>query len=349
MLDTIVVSRQQWSVPPGSWSERYVSDSRGVRHKLWREESGVFLEVSDRSAPLVRATFSVPRILQCGYHHNPTIADIQQAIEHVSNVVGDDIRDWTVSRLDCCWNFEVGAQLPEYLALVRSLQLGSYVRQSYAPDEGVVWKSASRWVKFYDAYRRHGADGVLRFEVSNHRPVLVQMCRGWFGCERTLSSLVHPGRIAFILCYVWQRLGLHQADYYSEWSTMQRCRTLYGRGAMTAYYVWCAVRQHGAAARRLMSEDVYYSWRKRLIHDGLMSVVEGADHVTAPVLGGISVPVRTLMNLEKSVLARQDLEGTKGAAYIPPEKIAPDALEKLKKLAGIKPEVKLPGSFLDGF
>jgi len=255
---------------------------------------GYLPRVSDRYSPnvvykhsddardfgVLSVEFSVARMAGCSPVEN--VSDIQRdiALDNVNKFLFDklqlrsDMRTWTVTRID--YSYNVLAEVQNYLAVVGQLQLSGYQRVQFSPLEGVVWKSASRWIKFYDklrqmGHKQHGE--VLRYEVSNMRRSVQYMCKHWFGCERTVGELLHRGRALYTLARVWQSLGLDKQHVYDHHQDIRfALRDAYHASASTALYVLNLIRDYGTEAIKLnlISSNAYYDWRRKLIDDGFL-------------------------------------------------------------------------------
>jgi len=219
------------------------------------------------------------------------------------------IRTWRVMRVDYAVNLDVGANLPEYLAAVGRLQLGSWERHPWE-GRGVVWKSKSqrgRWVKFYDKGREraerggargesepvagrrqgsaHPADGVLRFEVSNYADAVKYMAARWFGCERTVGELVEPGRALYVLAYFWQKLGVGRGVGERDAELAQLRRAFGVRNVAAARHALECYRQHGIESYKslqLISKSSYYRWTRELREKGFL--VSANERASLPAL-----------------------------------------------------------------
>lgn len=80
------------------------------------------------------------------------------------------VAEMTVSRLDLCWNFQVGQLLPYYVNALGKLD---YPRRTKAcfNSETIEFGVKSTKTKFYDKRAEAGSEcpaGILRFEVTFH-------------------------------------------------------------------------------------------------------------------------------------------------------------------------------------
>lgn len=301
MLDTIVASTEIPFIGSLSdymtWEgERDIIDHRGRVILYWRNEGGITIEGQSRpgrgALDRLRVSFSVPRVYWNQYDvpdegmRPLDYSDVIDAIDRVSEIVGLDVLGWTVQRVDYAHNFIVGDQLQAYLAVMRELHYARMHRQVYPPRDGVVWKSANkwgRWVKFYNHGHLRGLpETVLRYEVSNMRRAVMRMCADWYDCPRTVREVIHPGRAAYCMAYVWERMGLDVAEYPSDWNILTRMRDLFGRHAGSGLYAWLAITRYGSDARGLLlSDDQYWSWRRKLVDAGVLVMVHDDPMSTA--------------------------------------------------------------------
>jgi hypothetical protein len=306
----------------------------GVRVTYWRTQ-GI-------SQTRLRAEFSIPHTLGLGFE-NPTHGQSLQAITDISlymnalvNVHLPHIREWKTARIDYAWNWDCGADLPMYLALVQRLSPSGMSRTPY-PDSGVVFKSGEkhgRWLKFYDKGKQLGIldRHVLRYEVSNYKRVLPRMAESWYGCTRKVGDLLHPGRALFCMAAMWDRLGLSHAHSYGddEASLLVRMRRDFGSSAPGAYYALMCIRAYGAETHKslgLMNSNTYYTYRRKLTEHNYM--IDTQYHMPS-----LALPYDVVMN-EQTFAAAQDLgRGAAGSANRS-EKI-------LREKLGVRPQTRLP-------
>lgn len=262
---------------------RMVSDMRyGIVSRHWIAKDGIHLNYRHHPQD-ADGTLSIEVALshytQSPRHENPTMRDYNKAInlinEWLYQQVGvvPDVREWTVDRMDYCWNFAV-EDVSAYIRLLNQLHCGSLARTSL--EHGVTWKNDNRWVKFYDKGKQlgDGALSVLRFEVTNHRSAVRYMCKKWFGCERVLSELLHPVRALYVLHRYLSQLGLHQSDVYEDNTTLHtRIAHLFPARTATALGMYILITQYGADTHRhgLTTSSTYYRWLSRLRTHGLLT------------------------------------------------------------------------------
>lgn len=305
--------------------------------------------------------FSVPKLLELPLSANVTLSDVDRAIEKASAFVQELFSSefpplglWKCQRVDYAWNFDVGDRLAAYMSVLDKLRLKNYSRHPFEAQGGVVWKSrgqAGRWVKFYNKTREQGLKGkaeVLRFEVSNYSKSIPYMADRWFGCERWVADMTRFGRALYMMCRVWDDLGLGSGEEYGqrEWMDV-RLREAFGkREVARASYALRLIERYGTSA---YSEDIdliprttYYRWRKRLAGAGLLaSVGNGDGHMHDVIqyapLPALSLPVSEVLNKETFREKVHNLECFMSAAPKEREKLS---WEILAGLLDIKKEAK---------
>lgn len=199
------------------------------------------------------------------------------------------IHTWKCQRIDYAWNFEVGKLLPVYLSVVEHLRLSNYSRHPFDAAEGVVFKgrgARSRWVKFYNKVRQLVAllgtkvspdEHVLRFEMSNYKDATRYMADKWFGCDRAVGEMVHPGRCLYALAKMWEMLSLTKSEGYgrSEYELFRIAEAFTTRRRGTAYYVLHSWRVLGLDAYKLghVTKSTYYRLMRELKELGFLASV----------------------------------------------------------------------------
>ncbi|GAV15282.1 hypothetical protein [Paenibacillus sp. NAIST15-1] len=85
--------------------------------------------------------------------------------------------EWTVSRCDVCWNFQVGKNVGDYVRLLSKQQLAYKNTTMYNQDQTVKYWNKSSGIMFYDKHKQvtkakessdiiERAKGILRLEVN---------------------------------------------------------------------------------------------------------------------------------------------------------------------------------------
>ncbi len=292
-LDTSVFDDFSISTNSKGQVERHWLRHDGVRFDYRVSPSGYFLSVSFSVASVSRA-----------WMVNPTTEQVQSTLDAIDKYLIDSqalisiasIRQWTCQRVDYAWNFDVGEQLAEYMLMLQGLHCSTMQRAVYPDDEGVIWKSKSRWVKFYNKARRLGggeAETVIRYEVSNYADALRYMCKAWFMCERTVGELVHQGRALYVLSRMFESLGLTADSYDSKASVLLKLREVFGSQALSAMAAYDLITTHGSDVSKysLMPSSTFYLWRDRLSEHGFLTM-------SSELLPALSLPIEeTLISL----------------------------------------------------
>ena len=264
-----------------------------------------------RDVGVLRVEFSVPRLSLAPdmQNYNPGSSNIQTAIvlcdSFLRSRVAHDlpsVNEWIAQRCDYAINWRT-SHAAEYIAVLNKLSLRSTNRSEY--DDGVMWSSKTRTLKFY---RR--ADDVLRFEVSNFRDGCRRLA-SWFACRRSVERLARVGASVYCLGYALGSLGLAQDRRIvgGEALLVSRLRDAFGvrNVAIAKHVLWCAS-THGTQSFRslnLVSRGTYYAWRARLLAGGFLLTEGGVTH-TLPPLG---LPLGAVLeNSTIYALPPQDLE-----------------------------------------
>lgn len=251
---------------------------------------------SNEGNGVLKAEFSVPKLAEIDtLNANPTEADVQVALTEATRYVrrhfGDDlpdIREWRTQRIDYAWQWDVGAQLPAYMSVMHKLRVRTYQRHPFDANEGVVWKSKGRWVKFYNKAKEQGYThgSVLRFEVSNYKDAVRRMAEAWFGTHRGVGQMVSFPRALYVMGRTFDALGLQPDVGYGqrEW-LLYRLRDAFGQKHLPrAAHALTMIHEYGVAAYSddlaLMNKSTYYSWRKKLLDGGFLVVVDTDDDST---------------------------------------------------------------------
>lgn len=280
-------------------------DGYAPRVTYWRKEGA--------TDGRLRVEFSIPKMAGINLLSNPTEQQKETALDAVdafmSRLSPDllGVRAWTVQRVDYAWNFPPSDELPAYLSTLSKLWCGNMTRHPY-PNEGVMWKGrkpSTRWVKLYDKTRELGftsaGEGVLRFEVSNYRRVLPYMCAKWFGSDRSVASVLLPGRALYTMAVMWERLGLSAGFKHDADLLLMDMRRRFGRGAASAFYAYTCIQRYGTASvhtYRLLSHNSYYTWRRTLAQHGYLTA-DDTHHHTLETLHLPAHPVYNIINESK--------------------------------------------------
>lgn len=191
------------------------------------------------------------------------------------------IRQWTCSRIDYYWQWEVGALVDEYLALFGSLRVAGYNRSDFV-REGVSFRNAGtrihRRVKVYDVLRNmgHREGGILRFEVSNHSGAVRDLAQRVEGIEPRVGLMSNPDVVRRRLRYWLRRLGVDNLpDSNGDGSRRAVLLRLFGhRSIAKALYFLDVYGRHGRRAieRGLISQAQYYYWLRACRERGVLGL-----------------------------------------------------------------------------
>lgn len=255
---------------------------------------------------MLKIEFSLPKLARLSPTTNPTMVDVELALERatvfVRGLFGEGIEpvsQWVAQRVDYTWMWDVDPYMKAYMSVLKKLRVAGMSRHPFA-DQGVVWKSKGRWVKFYDKSQEAGVAGqVLRFEVSNYKPAVRYIRSGWFACDGTVEALVQPEVALFVMSYVWEKLGLGRSDHYGHEELMvHRLRGQYGSSVAAAYYALMIVREYGVDAvdEGLISKNNYYQWRRKLRDDGFLTEVDASYVVHDVHLPALHLPTEAVFD-----------------------------------------------------
>lgn len=290
-------------------------NGKGKVEHHWLQQDGVRFDYRVRpSGYQLSVTFSVVSVSHA-WMVNPTPEQVQSTLDGIDKYLFDSqslsippIRQWTCQRVDYAWNFNVGQQLPEYMLMLQGLHCSTMDRAVYAQEsEGVIWKSNSRWVKFYNKSKRLGggdAQTVIRYEVSNYADAIRYMCKAWFGCDRTVENLIHRGRALYVLVRFFETLGLTADSYESKASVVRRLREVFGSRSLSALAAYDLITTHGTDVSKysLMPSSTFYLWRDRLREHGFLTTSE-------VVLPALSLPVEETLIYLLSENVKNDVSG----------------------------------------
>lgn len=125
---------------------------------------------------------------------------------------------WTVTRMDVCWNFQVGGAVREYIDVLGQIHIPKYTTRVYGDRETVEWMNKSIRMSFYDKEREllarkdtseaiESARGMLRFEcnIRNSKQLKQYSENRWAG------ELFREQVAKQILATYLQRIGVDKA------------------------------------------------------------------------------------------------------------------------------------------
>lgn len=275
---------------------------------------------------LLKIEFSVPKYLGLEYDANPTEEEVatalQKATDFVHHTFGDylpHVSSWICQRVDYTHNWHVDTYLAAYMSVLDKLRFKNYSRHPFEAMGGVVWKSKStkgRWVKFYNKTREQGiksTDEVLRFEVSNFSNTVKYIAKAWFGNERYVGEMVKFPRALYVMCRVWDELGLGKGDEYGHREMLDvRLRNAFSlRDMPRASYALQMIERYGVRAysedAKYMSKTSYYRWRKLLSQAGLLTSINDNDSVVLKALEALHLPVQPVFDIMNKLRMRHNL------------------------------------------
>ncbi|NIK70561.1 hypothetical protein [Paenibacillus sp. BK720] len=135
------------------------------------------------SSQTLHVQVSIPKFL---YGDNVTMlteADISFFFERLQNRIEQLFHihiphdEWTISRCDVCWNFQVGKDVGEYVKWFSKQKLAYKDTITYNQDQTVAFKNKSSGIQFYDKHKQvtrvkeasdliERSKGILRLEVN---------------------------------------------------------------------------------------------------------------------------------------------------------------------------------------
>lgn len=234
----------------------------------------------DNSGKLV-SEVSLPKFV-CG--NNASILDdsqVEKAMDEVYDWVCEKVNKrldplwrWRVSRLDCCYAWNVGSNIASYLAVFSGLPVWGFKRVPYIDGvqetEGFSWVAKSRKINMYDKGKESGIDfaaGVLRAEVQNLNGGAIRNLVDRLECESNPTDLV-KGCVGRSELKRWfERVGFSGAmvsrdDLYSE------LLLKYGEGAASRWFFIDGYKKYGARMNGLVSERTYKRRLKEVRDNG---------------------------------------------------------------------------------
>lgn len=162
----------------------FYSEETGALNRSYKiyDEKLPFIKYIESSQTL-SIQVSIPKFL---YGDNVTLlteSDIPRFFEGLQERINDLFSvqiphtDWTISRCDVCWNFQIGVNVSEYVRLLSKQQLAYKNTTVYNQDETVEYRNKSSRFMFYDKHKQtkktkesgdiiERSQGVLRLEVN---------------------------------------------------------------------------------------------------------------------------------------------------------------------------------------
>ncbi|UFJ41244.1 hypothetical protein LOK74_01435 [Brevibacillus humidisoli] len=213
------------------WTHTYTFEHQedigmlGEVREYKKKDSPLYIKYSVDTRRLV-VEVSIPKFL---YGNNITMitdGDIPIFFRKLNNYLWDnfyllprhDSAYWIVTRMDVCWNFQVGGAVREYIDVFGQIHIPKYTTRVYGDRETVEWMNKSIRMSFYDKEREliarkgskeiiESARGVLRFEcnVRNSNQLKKYSMNRWAGellCGKVAKQ---------ILATYLQRIGVDKA------------------------------------------------------------------------------------------------------------------------------------------
>lgn len=299
MIDTIAamttVALPDHLFTGGRVSEDFESGEVHVR--LWRNPRGEEYEPRFtywRERQILKVEVSLPKLINSSNLMSEAISEALDVLDFwISEAFGKltSVREWTCQRVDYVYEFDV-TNVSWYLATYGAAKMTGMSRHDYRRD-GVVWKQGNRWVKLYDKRKEQGDEARgLRLEISNYASAVRYMAEAWFGCERTVSEMVHVGRALYVLSVYFEKLSLHRQPR-REVRVLREMRQRYEQSAAAAWYTWTLLRVFGSEAAELglISRSQLSRWRKRLRDDGFMVMSDDQERESV-----LSLPVSEVIS-----------------------------------------------------
>lgn len=225
-----------------------------------------------------RLTLEVSWPKFCFGHNTRLVDEPRLSIGMINNWlrwfgVTTDVGLWRVNRIDYAADWCVGSALPFYIEGLQKLILSSHDRADY--ESGVMWKSQSRAIKFYNKTAEQGINdltaAVLRFEVSNYRDSVRYICSK----QGATGSLVNLSSIQVVESVLTQWLEkCIPIGFGADESIRARVYEAFGHRAGAALEHMRLINQHGTQAYWLgfTNRSSYYRWKGELHRAGLLGV-----------------------------------------------------------------------------
>ncbi|MBH5319869.1 hypothetical protein I6N90_18890 [Paenibacillus sp. GSMTC-2017] len=164
-------------------SVTFLNKETGVlqtRYEIYDEKLS-YIKYLDGSQTL-SIQVSIPKLL---YGNNVTLTtehdipsffeSVQQRIHQLFSIVIPH-SEWSISRADICWNFQVGKNVGEYVRMLSKQKLAFKNTRSYNQDQTVEFSNKSSRIIFYDKQQQvqkekaspelvEQSKGVLRLEI----------------------------------------------------------------------------------------------------------------------------------------------------------------------------------------
>lgn len=275
MIDTLKIACRQVVLNERDFdSVRSVVDMAGRRSVRWVLNADGIGVTYYPAARFLLVEVSLTKLAGVEWHRNAVLAELWQGVCWLNDWLAsrfdglEDVIDWEVYRVDFAWNLRVENAAQEVGSLQRALKGHKQVRFD---SSGVVWKSAARWVKFYDKGREQRKAGeVLRFEVSLLRKGVREVA-GLLGVDVVTLADVMDERLAYCVMVNWlDKLGLLAAA--DDENVLMQMKEVFGSRTATAVWVRSLIAEYGENVLRtgLIASSTYYRYRNELLKYGFL-------------------------------------------------------------------------------
>lgn len=180
---------------------------------------------------------------------------------------------WSTSRIDYFTTFQVGDDLPDYLAVLKNRELPRYERVEYQRG-GVVWRAKSRHINCYDKWLECGQGrGELRFEVCNRKSAINYFARRWLGLSgRPLYSLISRESSYKVVAHFLNALDVFELEAARE--GIADFKEVFPRSWAQAMTYRDLIARRGSDAWRdgTVPRSTFYRYRKALREAGLLDI-----------------------------------------------------------------------------
>lgn len=282
-VDTIKVAVDVESLRPDLFQHQIVKEDRvGSSSVRWIHNTDHIRTTYRPNAGVVSVEVSLPKLASgqnasvlTPSEHDQTLATLS---EYVSQFSKRPLASWRVQRVDYAITWELGDLLDAYLAAVKECALtGAYERVLY--PRGVMWKSRTRSVMFYDKGEEMGdkALRLLRFEVSSRGAIIDHVAGAWLGVDRTCGDLVTPWAADAMIVRFLVMLGLDRPVLAND--ELSRFRAAFGSRWPQARSYRDVIVEAGGAARAAawgVPRSTYYKYKAELERAGLMNIAKEA-------------------------------------------------------------------------
>lgn len=144
-----------------------------------------FFPYSFTGYPLLQIEFSIPKLI-FGNNINmikdvrDLIPEINECLTHINGLPSLKVEDGQISRIDLCYNHQVGDTVPFFIKSLGALEF-PYRKTIIYENTEVAFKNDSGMSKFYDKYQESNdqkAFGILRQETTIRKKSTLQKLTG---------------------------------------------------------------------------------------------------------------------------------------------------------------------------